>query len=196
MTKFVLAGGCDRKYPDYWRELSQEVLADFPEPKILSCFFSQESQNRAAKHEQFDKFFTEYFGSKVKIIHADENNFFDQIEYADIVYLHGGKTQLLLDAIPDVSQFVNATENKIVIGSSAGANFLSNICFSPSASRVIKSTGILNLGVVVHYGIDQFEDKMYSREFWNNAVSSVRADLGADLPILLLPEGTFTIFEK
>lgn len=196
MTKFVLAGGCDRKYPRYWRELSREILTDFPEPKILSCLFAKEVTGRSEKHEQFDALFTQYFGSNVEVVRAAESSFFEQIKNADIVYLHGGKTQLLLDAIPDIETFVKAIENKIVIGSSAGANFLTKTCYSPSASKVINATGILNIGAVVHYGIDQFEDKLYSKEFWNNAVSSVRVELGKEIPVLLIPEGTFTIVEQ
>lgn len=195
MTKFILAGGCDRKYPSYWDNLSKVVCSEFSKPVILSCMFAQEIDNRSDQHNHFDKLFRQFFNN-TKVIHATEDSFYDQLSEADVVYLHGGRTQLLMQSIPDVDRFVSAVENKIVIGSSAGANFLSTVCFSPSARKVIKASSILNLGIVVHYGIDQFKNISYSREFWDEAADKVRTNLSSGTPILLLPEGTFAVFKK
>lgn len=156
--------------------------------------FSHLSEGRPERYLQFDDMFNKYFDNPV-VLHADNGSFYEQISEVDIIYLHGGRTQLLLEAIPDIDRFVKAVEGKVVIGSSAGANFLSRVCYSPSASQVMSASAILNIGVVVHYGIDQFEDKVYSKEFWDSAVESLKSELDTNVPILLLPEGKFSIFE-
>lgn len=191
----ILAGGCDREYPSYWNNLSRVVLSEIDQPTILSCMFSQDLEGRSLRHEAFDRLFREYFGNQVSIAHATEENFYQQVADADVIYLHGGRTDKLLQAIPDIGKFKHAIKGKIVIGSSAGANFLSSVCFSPSRGEVMRGSGLVPFGVVVHYGIDSFENSTYTYEFWRSAANSVRDALKGGLPILL-PEGQFVVIDN
>lgn len=195
MTKYILAGGCDRLYPDYGSRLAEVILREVEKPTILSCMFSQEPDRRAQKHEHFDEWFVKYFGSQIKILHEDESSFFQQLNEADVVYLHGGTTRTLLENLPNFKRFKEAVSGKIVIGSSAGANYLSSVCYSPSINQTMEGTGIVDVGVVVHYGIEQFDDTKYSYEQWQNAAREVEMK-AKDRPTLLLPEGTFAIIKQ
>lgn len=192
----VLAGGCDRKYPDYWQRLSEVVLREVEQPVILSCLFSNEKERRAEKYKLFDNYFKQYFGDDASVLHAEEEMFYDQLASSNILYLHGGRTEMLLAAIKDVNRFRTAIRGKVVVGSSAGANYLSTTCYSPSAQRVLSGSGTVPVGVIVHYGIDQFEETMYTHEFWRSAARDVREQLGGEKPLLLLPEGQFVIVDN
>lgn len=193
---WILAGGCDRDYPDYWRNLSEVVLRELDTPAILSCMFSQDMEERSSRHTAFDDHFKNYFGEACVIEHAKEDIFYEQISRASIVYLHGGRTDRLLSAIPDIEKFRHAVAGKIVIGSSAGANFLSKACFSPSKNQTMRGSGLVPAGVVVHYGIDSFEDTTYPHGFWHEATRQVRKELGGELPLILLPEGQFVVIDN
>lgn len=171
------------------------MLAEIDKPVILSCMFSQVPESRGLRQESFDELFRAHFGDRVSIVHATEDAFYQQIADANVIYLHGGRTDRLLEAIPDLDKIKHAIKGKIVIGSSAGANFLSSACFSPSKNAVMQGSGLLPLGVVVHYGIDSFEDTPYENDFWRGAANRVRDELGGK-PLVLLPEGQFTVIDN
>lgn len=191
----ILAGGSDTDYSDYWKGLSEVVLREQKNPSILSCMFSLDRADRPLRHEVFDVIFRSYFGTKCTIEYAGEGIFYEQISRADVIYLHGGVTEKLINAIPNVDGFKDAVKGKIVIGSSAGANFLSLAGFSPKRGEVISGSGLVSAGVVVHYGITSFKDTTYSHEFWRTAAQKVREQLGAEFPLLLLPEGQFVVLD-
>lgn len=189
---FILAGGSDSAYPAYWERLAGVVKREAAQPTILSCLFARPEESRPEAAERFSKKFHDLFGEKTKVLFAKEDQFYEQITEADVIYLHGGRTKLLRDAIPDIERFKKAITGKIVIGSSAGANFLSVACFSPSANETMLSSGIVDVGVVVHYGVEQFDDTMLTMKDWRVVVGEM-AELTGDRPLMLLPEGEFSI---
>jgi len=81
----ILSGGCDRKYPEYWRRLSEVITRETEAPHILSCLFSQEPEMRAEKHLAFDDYFRKAFGSDIEITHANEEEFYSQIDLANVI---------------------------------------------------------------------------------------------------------------
>lgn len=195
MSTYILAGGCDRKYPDYGRRLADFVKKEVASPVVLSCCFSQPIEQRDTKRADWDVWFAKYFDFARNIIRAEEEIFFEQVQQSDVIYLHGGETQRLIRALPDFEAVKRAFDKKIVIGSSAGANYLSTLSYSPSNNRIQKGSGILDLGAVVHYGISSFNDKQYPMEQWRDAAKSVKTSLGGK-PLILLPEGNFTVIDR
>lgn len=192
MTMFILAGGNDSAYPDYWQRLAGVIKRETANPTILSCLFARPEEARAEARARFGVKFREIFGEKSSVIFAEEENFYEQIARADVIYLHGGRTQLLKQAIVDVERFKQAISGKIIVGSSAGANFLSTACFSPSLGESMLGSGIVNVGVVVHYGAEQFDERKFTMRDWQEFTSQV-ANLSDGLSLLLLPEGEFSI---
>jgi len=195
VSKYILAGGCDRKYPDYGRRLADFVKKEITSPVVLSCCFSQPIEKRNTKRTDWDVWFAKYFDFAKNIIRAEEEVFFEQAQQSDVIYLHGGETRRLIKALPDFEAVRRAFEEKIVIGSSAGANYLSTLSYSPSKNIVQNGSGILDMGVVVHYGISSFNEKRYSLAQWHSAAKSVKASLGGK-PLILLPEGGFTVIDQ
>lgn len=192
MTLYILAGGCDRAYPEFWDRLSDIVQREVPSPKILSCMFASDEDTVEARFEGYKSTFAQYFAESSLTL-ARHDVFYEQIESSDVIYLHGGRTSRLLEAIPEYNRFRRAAEGKIVIGSSAGANFLSTVCYSPSSNAYIRASGILPVASVVHYGVAEFEGRLISPGEWQGVRKGLTEEVHGQLPILLLPEGQFSL---
>lgn len=194
MTTYILAGGYDRRYPHFQEALSMLVSSEAVKPRVLSCMFSWPDDALDERYKEYDTWLQATFGTDAQIEYAQKAIFYEQVERADVIYLHGGRTQLLLDSIVDIDRFRLAIDGKIVIGSSAGANFLSKMCFSPSADATLSSTGLLDVGVIVHYGAKLFEGRRLPDDYWLNASLRVRNKLNnSQTPLLLLPEGELAV---
>ena len=195
MTNYILAGGCDRKFEVYGKQLSETVRElSGDRPAILSCFFSRPDEDVEGLREGWDAWFRQYFGDDVTIHHAEKSTFLDQIAVADVVYFHGGRTDRLMAALKGYGNLREAFAGKTIIGSSAGANYLSTTAFSPIADTVEQGSGLVNVATVVHYGSKGFEGLTFEPEFWRSAAARVSEQ--AEKEVLLLAEGTFAVFNS
>ncbi len=195
MTMYILAGGCDRKYPEYATQLGRVVHAKIARPRILSCGFAQDDERAERKFPQYRDFFTKYFGEYESFVKAEKSQFIEQIREADVVYFHGGRTSLLLDEMQKYPDIQQEFAGKIIIGSSAGANYLSSYCWASMKGEMGLAGGVLNVATVVHYGSTGFEEFTFDQAYWDKAVAKVREVSGRD-EIILLPEGIFTVIER
>lgn len=151
-TTYFLCGGNDRKYENFFKKLAKEITKIVETPRILDVFFAkpeQEWKNQLKTHTDFyDKYFKNYTHQMATL-----ENFYDQIKNADVIYFHGGSTELLLEKLPDFGKVEEAIQGKIYVGSSAGANYLSKH-FLNREKIVVKGSGILPINIVVHYESD------------------------------------------
>lgn len=193
MTKYILAGGCDRSYLDYGKRLAEVVNREVSNPKILSCFFSSSKETRKEREDEWGSWFKKYFANSV-VSHASEETFFEQLNEADVLYLHGGATTQLIESLPDFHRLKEAIKGKVIIGSSAGANYLSKIYYSPLNDSIKGGSGIIDVNTIVHYGIESFDKKEYTPEQWQDIVKRVN-DKTESGHVVLLPEGNFTVIE-
>lgn len=194
MTKYILAGGCDRLYPDYLRQLSRVIHIDVAQPKVLSCWFSNSDEDAEEKFPEYKDYFLRYFNEGTEFIKAEKDTFLNQVKDADVIYFHGGHTTLLLLAMKKFGDLTKVFEGKIVVGSSAGANYISKIGFSPSKNTAETGGGLVNLSVIVHFGSEGFSGMQFDWPYWQEAIRKVRAKSVTD-QIILLPEGTFAVTE-
>ena len=194
MTKFILAGGCDRLYPEYLTQLARVIETAVQQPKILSCWFSNSDEESEAKFPEYQAHFLKFFSEGSSFIKADRVTFIDQIRSADVIYFHGGHTELLFTALEPYGDLRASFEGKIVVGSSAGTNYLSSFGFSPRKASAQKGSGILDIATVVHYGSAGFGDMKFEPSFWDDAVKQVREKSGKQ-EVLLLHEGTFSVID-
>lgn len=195
MTLYILAGGRDRAYPEFWDQLSEVVQREVPSPKILSCMFASDEDAAEARFEGYKSTFAQYFAESSLTL-ARHDVFYEQIESSDVIYLHGGRTSRLLEAIPEYDRFRHAVEGKIVIGSSAGANFLSTVCYSPSSNVYMRASAILPVASVVHYGTAEFEGRLISADEWQRVRNGLTEEVQGQLPVVLLPEGQFSLLAQ
>lgn len=62
---------------------------------------------------------------------ADLKRIIGQVEGSDIIYIHGGDTELLVSTLDVTMDWTDMFKGKVVAGDSAGGNFLSKIGYSP-----------------------------------------------------------------
>ncbi len=194
MTRYILAGGCDRKYPEYLTQLARVIQIDFEHPRILSCWFSNPDNEVETKFSNYKEHFLKFFGESTIVTKATKDEFVEQVVNADVIYLHGGSTTLLLAAMEEYGSMHEIFQGKIVVGSSAGANYISKVGFSPSIVTTGKGAGLASVSTIVHFGSRGFNDMTFDSQFWQDAIKNVRELSGSD-DVILLPEGTFTVVD-
>jgi hypothetical protein len=194
MTTYILAGGNDRGYDAYGKSLAKEVLARVSQPRILSCFFAQPEDIWQDKYDGWKQWFMTNFGGTITYSLARTETFIEQVKHSDVVYIHGGENKLLMDTLNSYAQIETHFKDKIVIGSSAGANYLSKVYYSPSANKVDFGSGILDCLSVVHFGATFDGEVSLTKDEWNDVVTRVK-NFGASEKVTLLPEGEFVVFE-
>lgn len=196
MALYLLAGGNDRDYDEFGQNLNKFISGHVANPRILDVFFAVEEPRRDYKSAAWDEWYKKYFG-QVERQSADVGKFLDQIDWADVIYFHGGTTDILIEAMKAYSteKLRSLFMDKIVIGSSAGTNFLVSVNHSLKSGQVREGSGLVPLAAIVHYAVKQFDEKTYSSIDWQRIVRQVKERARADMPVLLLPEGTFTAIE-
>lgn len=194
MTRYILAGGCDRLHSEYLTQLARVIHTETDKPSILSCWFSNNDEKAIESFPEYRDHFLEYFNKGSMFTKADKENFMEQVEASDVIYFHGGHTELLMAAMSRYKDLAVAFEGKIVVGSSAGANFISKFGFSPSKSEATIGQGLVDVSVLVHYGSSGYNGKSFMSGFWKDAINTVRQAAGCN-EVILLPEGTFTVID-
>jgi hypothetical protein len=194
MTTCILAGGADKKNPSYNTELAAEVRKIAPGPlRVLSCFFAEPREVWEGKVASRTDWFKTVFGADTQITLAFPDVFAEQIEACDLVYLHGGDDVLLetyLNRYPDLAEL---WRDKIVIGSSAGANYLAVKYWTCDWRMVRTGSGLSGLNVIPH-----FESETYGKEDprgpidWQAAKAELQAVVG-DETVTVVSEGEFTV---
>lgn len=196
MTTYILAGGNDLGDDSYGEAISKYArnTLQHDDVTILSCFFARSEAEKQVALPYWDAWFKRFFPN-VTVIDADPEHFYEQVEQADIVYLHGGNGNGLFDILNDAARFEQAVTGKIVIGSSAGAHYLSSASYHLIRKVITEGMGIVPLPVLVHYGITEWKGDEFETNFWQKALVRVKEESGSDT-VLCLPEGSFAIFQK
>ena len=192
-TTYILAGGLDRAHPEYWDNLGSEVKVSRP-VKLLSCFFSMPKQDWEEKFEGFKPFFTRAFGDDVECELADPNIFIEQVKRSTVIYLHGGSSHRLKTVLARYGNLRSHFRGKIIIGSSAGANYLSSVGWSPSLREVIKGSGMVPWNVIVHYGSTFADDEVMGPIDWEEARRQIEDILPRGSKTTPLYEGEFLVY--
>lgn len=198
MSKYILAGGKDRKFPEYWSALATEIGSTKSERpfRVLSCFFSQSLSDWNKKFELFVPHFKIAFGEDAECKLASLDNFLDELNECDIVYLHGGTTHMLKGTLSKYKNIADHFKDKVVVGSSAGANYLSVKGWSPGMREVIDGAGIVPLNVIVHFGSNYGDDDPRGPIDWEKAEQDLRLAIEPNATITRLTEGSFIVVEQ
>lgn len=196
MTHYILAGGADRRTEGYGQRLADTVKQWTKSPiRILSCQFSKPEEEWEEGLMNWTPWFQQYFGHDTIVELARPQELIDQIKRADVVYLHGGRTRSLVDTLKPFDELERHFEGKIVIGSSAGTNYLSKVYYSPKQQEMNEGTGIVPLNTIVHYGATSDGDVSMPLSQWEEIAEEMQQRVGEE-EVTLLPEGEFVVFEK
>lgn len=196
MTLYVLAGGNDRLYSQYGENLGRLVKDSVKSPiKVLSCQFAKDEEEWKEVFKVWEKWFSEYFGADTESQLASPEIFLEQIDWADVVYLHGGHTWKQEAMIKKYTDLEKHFQGKIVIGSSAGANFLSKTYFSPKRNLIGQGSGITEINSIVHFGSESDGEISLTKEDWKDVLVRMQKTVGNE-SVTPIPEGEFISVEK
>ncbi len=185
-TKFILHGGFTPHEKQEDDAFFKEILKDVSEKaKVLLVYFASEIGRIPTYKEgdvaQFNKNKSE---RTLMFDVANERSFLKQVDWADIIYLHGGKTLKLLDVLKKFSNLKELFEGKTIAGDSAGANVLGKIFYSPSVNDIFEGLGLIPVKIIPHYS-EKYKDKADELNKYNK-----------DLELLLLREYQYKVFQK
>ncbi|OGZ01858.1 MAG: hypothetical protein A3A43_03345 [Candidatus Liptonbacteria bacterium RIFCSPLOWO2_01_FULL_56_20] len=179
-TKFILHGGFTTGEKQENNPFFQEILSSAPsETKVLLVYFAKEPDRIAKNREEDIEQFNRDKGDKILSFEvATEDLFPEQVKKADVIYLHGGHSGKLLDALKKFPNLGQLFGGKIIAGDSAGANVLTAAFYSQKIG-VSEGFGLVPIKIISHY-----------REENKDKLNEVRPELDT----LFLPEYHFKVF--
>lgn len=195
MTRYILVGGREL-HPPGGQELCQALAAGLARPvRVLSCFFAEPEDTWEEKFNRKGKtFFQKYLGKGVTVELARPESFERQARKADVIYLHGGDTGSLKTAMAPYQNLAALFKGKTVVGSSAGAQFLSRLYWTCDRREFGTGAGFVPCAVMVHFGSDYGSGDPRGSIDWLAAKSGLEQKAGA-LPVYCLHEGEFKVVE-
>lgn len=157
MTKYILHGGYSGIDNELNRTFYEEVARDISNGStILLCYFASDDPDNPGRFEEHSRRLQEQStGKEFTFLLASEQNFVEQLQQSEAVFVGGGSTSKLLRIL---KKFGNLEENligKTVAGSSAGAYAI--VKYSPfhdvdePGGEVREGLGLLPLKLACHY---------------------------------------------
>ncbi|HEY4514705.1 MAG TPA: Type 1 glutamine amidotransferase-like domain-containing protein [Candidatus Paceibacterota bacterium] len=180
-TKYVLCGGWQRaKGYEGLRPFYEEILKDTTDKvRVLLVLFASDDNRIDDEFVRTKNLFEMCKGDKeLEYVVADKETFREQVKSSDIVYLSGGKTLRLMEALGEYSDYPAMFDGKTVAGESAGANVLGGYYYSTKTSVVGQGLGLVPYKIIPHY-VSLFAGKL--------------DDVGPDLEELDLPEYQYKV---
>jgi len=145
MTKYILHGGRTSYDSPSNREYFLETInIDKKSIKLLVVLFSRDKEVWEEKFNQYKQIFLNLHSDKdIEFVLAepDQQIFSRQVLDADVIFILGGETILLMSYLKNIPNLKELFENKVISGSSAGANFLSKYYYTINGKEVRHGLG-------------------------------------------------------
>lgn len=186
MTTFILHWWKTTTKTDSNHNFFYEMTKSQPSwSNILCIYFAREVEVWDKLFEQDKQSFSSAAPQKdFNYIKANIENFIDQLNSADVIYIRGWKSAVLLEILRWFPNFQELIKWKVVSGSSAGACVLSRYYNSGISNTQIRSwLWILPIKVFVHYSHEQ---NQYLEEL---------IKYEENLPTYKIPEENFIVIE-
>ncbi len=189
MKRLILMGGRPWLAKDEGERFAATLFRYFPEQvKLAFCIFAQPEEDweetRAVNTAMFNRFKK---GAEIEYQTMTADNFEAVSAWADIIYLPGGRTSRLLEALRPFD-LAKLWDGKLIAGSSAGANLFCTGFVSLQDKAFGRGLGWVKASCVPHWRATDFEG--YTTEDWDWAEAESLRQL-PDLPVLCIPEGDF-----
>lgn len=190
MTKFILHGGETSRKTINNKKFFAEMTAGFKNSvKVLCVYFSRSTEEWDRLFQQDQVNFSKAAPARqIEFERAEikPEIFNKQLMWADVIYMRGGNTRMLIDTLKTIENFSTLIKNKVVSGSSAGACVLSKYyCTGSHDASISEGLGILDIKTIVHY--DPSNDKL---------LQDLIKCGDETLKIYKIPEEKFFIIEK
>lgn len=193
MTKFILHGGGSKKWNaaerlENYQGVTKILTSGFHSPvKVLLVYFARLPEFWDEKFVEDEvNFSKEVTGldCTLEVANPDPKLFEEQVKKSDIIFVHGGNTKPLIEAIQCTPNFGQLIEGKVYFGSSAGAYLVSKYYYSNDRHQIEEGLGILPIKCFAHW--DESQQKSLD-ELKNH---------GEELPITLLREGEYKVINS
>ena len=189
MTKYILGGGYTQKTEDRGRAFCEELVKDielYRPVKILDCMFARPMNSWDEKLMEDNQMFSEFI-TNFELILADVDKFEEQAKDADVIFLRGGETDVLIDLLKKTGDWTKYLYGKTIAGTSAGAMAIAKYSHALEQDKLMEGLGLLPVKVIAHWKTDIYEVD------WDRALKEIK-DYKEDLPVYTLAEGEFKVF--
>lgn len=152
-TKFILHGGFPNHINEKNDKFFQEILSvNKKQSKIILVYFAKDASRYEELRKKSISQFEKNKGEKeLEFEIAKKEKFIEQVKEANIVYLHGGKTLRLLEALKKYNDLKELFQNKVIVGESAGAYVLSACFYTKSVGYIFKGLELVPVKTICHY---------------------------------------------
>lgn len=194
-TKYILAGGYIQNASDKGEAFCHELVKDVNKEsiKILDCMFARPKKDWQETIKKDTDFFSRYL-AKFELVIADPDNFPEQVKEADIIFLRGGFTLPLMEALSKDISWAKELGGKVVAGTSAGAEVLAKYYHVLKTNRTGDGFGLIPIKFVPHWKSVFFDGETQNLD-WDKILQELK-EYKEDLPVLTLAEGEFKVFES
>lgn len=160
MTTFILHGGAtskDNKQNDYFFSCFSKFVSK-SKVKILLCYFSREKSEQDKIIERDKPKIIKNSSKRLSFqIAKDAKDLLEKIEDCDVLYVAGGRPELLEPYYEQLEDLKEKLQDKVYIGSSMGAYMVSERYLTMQDDKVHKGMGLLPIQTICHW--DQKKDR-------------------------------------
>jgi len=200
MTMYILIGGNHSSTPMSDAQIARlcnTVIKKLngENPRIVSVPFMLPREDWEWKfRDRRLPLFEQQFGKKFEAILAYPDTFRDDVKWANVIYIHGGDDVLLAHYLDKFKDLEGLFAEKIVVASSAGADYISKIFWTCDWRAVMNGRGLVEVAVITHFDGEFGKDDPRGPVDWAAAKEELTA--ATNLPIYTIREGEFEIFEE
>lgn len=166
----------------------REILENTPlHTNILIVLFAREKSRWDKKYQETVSRFENIAQERNLSFECAEDNiivFRDQIEKSDIIFIHGGDTQMLQNKFEKIPDLEMLFENKIIAWSSAWSLFLMEWYYENDTRTYHSWLSLIEAKCICHW-----------KDQWNE-LEELKKYGTSDQEILVIPEWSFIIKEK
>ncbi len=124
----------------------------------------------------------------INFVQATKENFLNEVAAADAVFMRGGETNRLLEALRAYPNLKEAFDGKLVAGSSAGAYAMGTYNYSRSGNKLRDGLNLVPSRVLCHY---ESEDPKEANGA--EALATMESE-HQELPLIVLRDGEWKEF--
>jgi len=152
-TKYILHGGFTAGIKQQDDDFFQEMMKDTPdEIKMLLVYFAASAEKVQLRTEQDTEELNKNKGNKkLDLRIASPETFVEDCAWADVIYLHGGKTVRLMEALRKYPNIANMLSGKIIAADSAGVNVLGQLFYSKNSKEIGEELNVLPYKTIAHH---------------------------------------------
>ena len=134
----------------------KELFSKIENPTVLVLLWTTNSEEKKKKYRKaIESYFKDLGAREVLFLEENDPNLEKKFEKANIIYLPGGDTSILLEKLNNNLKVIEKLKEfrGILIGNSAGAIALAKEGYGHKNGKLVKykGLGIVNIKIIVHF---------------------------------------------